>query len=310
MRLLLCGIILLATPAVHHAQQRMIIGTDVVCREGPDSAAPVVHAYRLGDRFGIRGDVDTTWFFDSWRTTRLKPNCWVYGPMTTPFTQERPATALIVMTDYVLQRAGKVRFEEYVAAENLLIGEFARALRSSGPLQYRRLLLVQKAEGARREQYALTDNAMATAWVLAHRDVLGDDPFSGAWDPLPAPYWKLYDTYKQEPWADDLAWTAAQLRSALDECYSDCILKALIVDGPLQYWIRLPAGRNIAKALELATDWAKYATGVACLDPARPVPREFQLIDQVRTSLAPVSAEGKRQLLAYLDQIETTCKKK
>lgn len=313
MRLLLCGIILVAAPVVSYAQQRMIITTEAGCRERPDTSAPVVYTYRLGQPFGIRTpsqDPDTTWLFDDWHVTRTKPNCWVESSVTTPFRRDHPEPALIVLADRMLKRADKVRFEEYVTAENLLVGPYAASLGSSGPLQYRRLLLVSKAADAMHAQYGVTENTLATAWALGHSDMLRHSPFSSNWYPLTAPYWSLYEVQRHEPWADDLAWTAAQLRPPLDECYSDCVLENLVVDGPLQYWIRIPEGKNIVSALELATERARYTVGVACLDPARPIPREFQLIDRIRGSLTKVRAEEKNALLAQLAQIEAACKKK
>jgi len=304
---------ILLAPRAGEAQQRMIVSTGAVCRARQDTSAPVVHAYRLGEIFGIRAQpagADTNWLFDSWHTTGLKPTCWLQKGLSTPFSRDNSEAALVVLADRMLQRSDKVRFEEYVGAENLLIGPHAPALASSGPLQYRRLLLVAKAADAMYVQYGVGPNELATSWALAHREFVRHSPFSSNWDALPEPYWQLFDSYKDSSWADDIAWTAAQLRGPADECYSDCVLRVGIIDGPLQYWTRLPSGKNVENALRLASGHAKHAVDVACYDSAKPVPHEFRLIESIRASLSKVDHKGKDELLDHLAQVEAICRKK
>jgi len=57
-------------------------------------------------------------------------------------------------------------------------------------------------------------------------------------------YWRLYDSYSQTAWADDLAQTAGLGQPYSENCSPQCLLSA-IFDGPLQYWSRLPNGAAI-----------------------------------------------------------------
>jgi hypothetical protein len=113
--------------------------------------------------------------------------------------------------------------------------------------------------------------------------------------------------YKDKPWADDAAWTAAQHTSPTDECYSDCVLKVKIIDGSMQYWTRLPNGKAIREALHRATLDAKYTADLDCDDknPTQPsLAVSAPLLNQIRSSLSRVIASEKLQLLDYLAQAE------
>ncbi len=95
-----------------------------------------------------------------------------------------------------------------------------------------------------------------------------------------------------------------------DECDSNCVLQQL-VDRPLQYWTRYPAGPHIADALSRGADRARVAADGACDHTSREiaeqtaVPRE-RLVE-IRGSLSKVANAGKQPILKSLDQIERKC---
>lgn len=127
-------------------------------------------------------------------------------------------------------------------------------------------------------------------------------------------YRKLYDKYKNEQWADELAWTASQHTPPTDECMSDCVLDAKIIQGPQQYWSRLPGGAHVKEALREAIEMAAYAAGMACYDRGlgsqekrSDSPVSPALLDSIRGSLGPVTVPEKRDLLVQLDEAERRC---
>lgn len=293
----------------------MVLAAEAPCHAQPTSESGIVRSYRLGDVIDIdsaaaRGGA--TWFAtETMYVSGLHPPCWIEGRVTTSYDRAHPETALDTLTAYVLRSATSVRFEDLVAAENLLLGPQAAALRRSALLQYRRLVIVAKANAA---LDVLRETPLEVAWVLAHRDFLAQDPFAAGSYPLAKPYWELYERFKTAPWADDLAWNAAQLTPPTDECYSDCVLTVGIVDGPMQYWTRLPKGNAIAAALQMAIGAAKQAAQLACFDrkdhpgsqSESPVPPD--MVEKIRSSLSAVTMPAKDQLLAVLSDAEAKCR--
>lgn len=305
---------------------RMVIGTHVVCRARPARSAAATHAFRLGDIVLAAKETHAdgaTWYFDPNDVTS-RSTCWLYGSMTTAFERSDPAPALLAMVDHLLQRKDHVTFEESVEADNLLTSDrsyshsastYAQTVVASGLLQFWRLSLIDRAVAGRDAgRDAVASNPLKAAWMASHRDLVRYFEPGARWYLGAEPYWDVYERFKDATWADELAWTAAQHTRPTDECYSDCVLQVRIIDGPLQYWTRLPNGRAIAIALERATSMAKYAAEMACYgrDAARaeresqsPVPRP--LLEQIRNSLANVTAPEKSALLGYLNDAERKC---
>jgi hypothetical protein len=294
-----------------HAQTRMIITTGAVCRAEPRISAAHVHTYQLGDLLNTIKEteaVDGTWYFDQWQVRGLSPSCWIYGPLTTEFMRSNPEAALVALMDHILQRPNEARFEDYVAAENLFSDKrFATVAKFSGLLQFRKLSIITQAISRNDARgHELEKDPLKKAWVLSHGDLVHYYDPDAEWYVFPESYWSLYEQYKQAPWAEDLAWAAAQLHIPGDECYADCLLGA--IDRTfLQYWTRYPRGYAIRQALVEATHTAEAAADVACFDKdtdySVPLPR----IEKLRGSLADVVAPEKTQLLDYLEQIERKC---
>ena len=282
---------------------RMVIGLDVVCRAAPNHSATVVHSYVLGD-FVLATresrEVEGYWYFDQGWVTGQSPTCWVYGPLTTEFVNSNPEPALVAVTDHVLQRKDQGRFEDYIAVDNLLTYDYSSVLASSGLLQFRRLSIIERAVSLPTvKRYLVVKDPLMRAWLLSHQDLLKFFEPDGAWFLQPETYWALYEKHKHEPWAEELAWAAAQVWVPSDECYANCALQK--VHRTFQhYWTRFPNGIWIHTAIEKAASMAKYGARVACED--LPVPRPF--FDEMRASLAGVTDPGKQELLESLNELE------
>jgi hypothetical protein len=317
-RLLGCTVIVLGLPRLARSQgseQRIVLEVETPCRDAPAADARVVRSYRVGQvvdvkQAALRGG--TTWYStETVYIAGVHPLCWMDGGTTASYDQSRPDAALDTLTARMVRPTAHLQFEDLVAVENLLIGPQASALARSGLLQFRRLLIIEKANAA---LDAMDPAPLEVAWLLAHREYLAQDPFAIASYALAKPYWQLFARYKTALWADDLAWHAAQLREPTDECYSDCVLKVGIIEGPMQYWSRLPHGHSIDAALSAGIKAATYATELACYDQSdRPKtksdsPMPPELLRRIRSSLSPVTADAKRRLLAILAEGEAKCR--
>jgi hypothetical protein len=291
--------------------ERMVIGTGVVCRDEPKTSAKAVHVYQLGDLIAASSestDGSGVWYFDEWHVSGQSPTCWIFGPLTTSFTPSNPVPALLAAVDHVLGRpSSEVRFEDYVAVENLL-GEsrFSGVTESSGILQLRRLTIIDRAVSQLNEvRLGIQKEPLKYFWIMSHSKLFTVG-FGDEWLILPGQYWRIYNMYKQEPWAEEAAWAAANAHIPADECYASCVLNNL-GDTYMLYWMYFPDGTHLNAALDKAAEAAKYAASVACYTPgdAYSVPRE--LLTEFRNSLQAAASAEKTPLLDYLNQIEAKC---
>jgi hypothetical protein len=284
-------------------ETRMVIGANAVCRAAPNPSASVVHSYLLGELVHSTRESreeGEDWYFDQWGESGQSSACWVYGPLTTEFVRSNPEPALMAVVDHILHRADSVRFEDYIAVDNLLTYDYPNALYSSGLLQFRRLSIIKRAVSLPTSTRRLVaKDPLMRAWFLSRRDLLTFFEPAGRWFLEPETYWDLYEKYKQAPWAEELAWAAAQLSVPRDECYADCVLK-VIHRTYQQYWTRFPHGASINEAIGKAAARAKYASQMVCYDV--PVTRPF--LDEMRASLAGVTAPGKHEILRSLNDLE------
>ena len=288
---------------------RMVIAAGAVCRAEPNPTAQTVHKYNLGDLIAVAKeapDGGMAWYFDQWHVSRESTSCWIYGPLTTEWRQSDEQAALLAAVDHTLDHPKEARFEDYVAVENLLT-QYSSVVASSGLLQFRKLTLIN--QGTSRDDAhgrQLNDQPLKKSWILSHGDLVFYFDPDDRWYLRPEPYWSLYEKYKQAPWAEDLAWAAAQVQIPSDECYAACVLDK-IDRTYLQYWTRYPKGSKISQALAEAVPLAKYAASLACSDPDQDFAVPRPVIEKVRNSLADVTAPGKPSLLKYVDDIEQKC---
>ena len=309
------GVLMAATVA--HAQRLsayMVLEPLAPCRVDPEAGARVIGSARLG--ITVWADRDTThdntqWYSAEAIVSEAGGRCWLDARSVIRVDGNRPGPALELLTERALDPKTPWAFADLVAAENVLIGPYRSALQRSGLLQFRRLLIIARANRVPSDG---AQDPLREAWVLAHSEYLADDPFGGGSYALSQPYWNLFEKFKKASWADELAWKAAQLTPPTDECYSECVLSFHILRGPVQYWRRLPRGTHVEEALTTAIASAKYATDLACYDrkttrgsrSESPVP--LDLTATIRNSLLRVTALEKRELLKYLKEAEDKCR--
>lgn len=290
---------------------RLILATGTTCHTLLERDSPIAARYHLGDVVGAsksaKGVGGRLWYFDSWHVTGISPSCWLPANATVPFSHDHPEPAFAAVADHVLARGDSASFETLVETENFLMapnpyaGAGQSPLATSGLLQFRRLVLIERASSLV-TAFHVQDAPLEHAWILAHRDFLRFAEPDAMWFVPNEHFWKLYDANAGAPWAEELAWYAAQRTPPSDECGADCFL-GMIAYGPQQYWTRLPNGRSIDKVLTLATRLTDEAiAGTGEEPPTRAA------IDGVRRSLARVGAPGKQAVLDRLAQLDRAVK--
>jgi hypothetical protein len=282
--------------SAQEARERMVIGTDVACRTEPNRHAAVRRVYRLGELIDAaqQTQTDGTIWYSGDR------GCWVFGELTVEIQRSSPEAALVAAADHALNRKNAT-FEELVAVDNLLTADlFGRnALASSGLLQYRQLEIFRRItldHGSKVRQ--ILREPLKNAWFLAHRDVIKPFEPDDAYFIQVEPYWALHDKYPNQPWSEELAWTAAQIFIPSDECYSDCVFDK-IERTYAEYWKRYPHGKFLNEAIQKAIPLATYAVQMSLYDtPPQP------LLQRLRRTLDNVSSPAKSPLLDLLGEAE------
>lgn len=300
-------------PASHAADSlRLIASTGATCHSFPDDEAPIATHYHLGDVVSASTSAQgqgVLWYFDAWRVKGISPTCWVRASATVPLEADHHDAAYAAIVDRLLAR-DTTSFETLVAVENLLVapnpysgaGMDRPPFEASGLLRYKRLLLIERAASLLRGM-TIADAPLKQAWVLAHGDILYYHDPSAMWFVANDKFWAVYDANRNAPWAGELASYAAQRNPPSgDECDADCYLW-MLTQGSQQYWMRLPNGPTIAKALTIATQFADDAIqGIGEGPPTRPA------LDTVRKSLTRVVAPEKQALLDRLVRLQRAVK--
>lgn len=313
-RAVLVGLLFLAVTVPAAGQQgRIVIGTNVACREAPDTSASVTVLYTLGDFVYPRTERrihNRVWYNDTARVPGApSPGCWIYGPLTTPWSDRE--RALLVAADHVLARTGPVPFEDYVAVDNLLSqttpgGHADTPLLESSPLlQLRRFQVLERAARAPGTgRRTVRRDPLKSAWFFANRDVLRYHEPAGGWMLSADVYWRLYERHQGTRWAEEIAWEAAQGAVLGDECDAGCVLDRM-TRTYARYWGAFPDGRWVDEAISRAHDHADYGTRAGC---AHSTAAEVAgLAERVRDSLRAVAVPGKEALLAVVRRLQGQC---
>ncbi len=309
------GLLLAQTPP----EGRMVIGTDVVCREEPDRSSPVVMGLGLGDDFAVQdsradSDREALWYAIDLGFGR---SCWVFGPLTIVFESYRnPDSALLAVAEHALQLGGDAGFERLVAVDNLLIERKLRSVRyfrapAEAPaiLQLRHMEVVDRAARTVGNSQTARRDPMRMAWVLAHSAVRYFEP-GGLYQVPGERYWELYERHAASADAELIAWTAAEAQVFADECYASCNLGAR-ARPYMRYWQAFPRGNYLVEALAMTSEYAERAAGFCVLVSTGHLAFDRDpiatLLDEFRVSLQDVSVPEKDELLDQLAEIEQTC---
>ncbi len=292
---------------------RVVVDTNVKC-EFPVTP-PIPYTVLLGMPIRVTQEIKeggNTWFVGY---PAMAPNsaCKITAASTAVFHKAEPDALLLTILDHVLAR-GDVTFDEFVAVENYLLDSDSRwksdagRSRVSGLLQFRWLQLLTgalKTEGFNAETPGGFSPALVESWRLNHGDLFEYFGPSGEWYVPTTHFWKIFESNKSAPWAEELVWYIAKLPVQHDECEDVCVLAGYVEQRVLQYWMHFPTGPHIADALAEAS---QQTQGVASGD-CESKDDEIKLVAEIRDSLSKVTNPTKQAILKSLAEIEQKCVK-
>ena len=299
------GTVAAAQPSV----SRIVIGTDVACRDEPHRDAPVVKGHQLGER--LRNVSRVTVDGEEWYGTDLQwpRGCWTYGPLTVELDFRDSAAGLLAVAEHALALADAADFDHLVAVDNLLVAPWVRRLSPGAVppmLALRHLQVVARAASRVRVNYRWALEPLQLAWVIGKFDVLEGPEIIGRFQVPASVYWELYERYADAPEAEILAWAAAQAPTRTDECGSTCILW-LVERSVMRYWVAFPEGSYIVEALDRGAERLADASRDCVLYPSLTGPGIEEDIAQIRSSLDAITVSAKEVLLTHLDALDDWC---
>ena len=239
--------------------------------------------------------------------------CKVPAAETAVFHKAEPDALVLTILDHILARAD-VTFDEFVAVENYLLDSDpkwkseAGRKQVSGLLRFRWLQLLSRAlktEGFNSPTPGGFSPPLVESWRINHGDLLEIFGPSGDWYVPITHLWKVFESNKTAPWAEELVWYVANLPVQHDECEDVCVLAGYIEQRVLQYWTHFPTGPHIVEAL---THASQQIQGVASGD-CESKDDEIKLVAEIRRSLSKVTNPAKRAILNSLAEIEHKCAK-
>lgn len=302
----------LSSPA-QQREERIVIGTNVACREQPTRSAKVLGTLDLPGLVWVEEEQPSGAEGGSWlRVRSFSPEvvCWVAEALTTPYERERPEEVLLTIADHFVASSEGRPLEDFVRVDNLFAQEWAGYghheidFESSPILSLRRLELLSAAMRATSRREVLPD-PFKHAWILSHGRTLRSFEPSGTWVVDHDAFWALHDRFENTSMADELAWAAARQPVYHDcEDSGDCYL-GRITRSLSRYWQSYPNGRFIEEALGMAVEYAEITA--RCREEDWPVFSTREGIESVRRTLSGVPEAKKAKLLGVLSRAEADC---
>lgn len=282
---------------------RVVVETGVTCEVLPGVKVSIPVGMPMRSATELHEDGET--FYAGYPVMAPNSRCRVSGRATDVWHVAEPDRLLLAILDHALAKK-EATFDDLVSAENYLISADARWRNQagrdqiSGLLQFRWLQLISRAislEGFNEEI------PLVESWILSKGELLDKFPPTEEWS-VPTPYfWRLYDSSRTAPWAEELAWFVARLPVQHDECETTCILGGYIKARSLQYWTRFPSGPHISEALAQASSHLRQ------VDPAICSKDDLKLLADIRDSLSNVTHPTKYEILKSLADLERACPK-
>jgi hypothetical protein len=296
-------------------QVRVVIASNVACRDQPGRSSPSARRFDVGDRIlprerqEVSGEV---WYLDTWHARRGFPGCWILEGLTSGWSDRE--SALLAAADRILSRTDEVPFEEFVAVDNFLLRTLlppqlghadTKVIDHSPLLQLRRLQILYHAGNLpSADRLGAEKDPLMAAWFLHNGDVLRYHEPAGRWVVTADTFWALYERHRDSEWAEEMAWAAARGAVVGDECDGPCILRRLLRTVG-RYWEEFPAGQWVGEAIERAERAAERGARMGCWHSS--VDQATEATRDLRVSLEQIDPTRTEQLLAIVGELERQC---
>lgn len=292
--------------------QRIVVGTQVVCRSDPARNADKIGELRFASTVSVEDRRSAEETSDEWLFVRahyLLAPCWVLETLTARKGPD-PAADLLTIVDHMLATSEGRPLADFVEAEILFTqgwvgyGSDRVDVDASPLLSLRRLELLGKAVGTTRRR-EMEDYPFQRAWILSHGTTLRYFEPGGMWFVRREEYDGLYERFSETNYADELAWAAAR-QPRYDDCEggADCYLTRPI-QSVARYWVRFPAGRFVSESISLAVRQLQPLR--SCDRPPTARAGTEKRLRELRDSLEAVEEAEKEPVLTLLREFERGC---
>lgn len=304
--------LLVGTVGPSQVQERVVLGTNVSCRQEPSRSAEKLGVLEVGDLIMDVSDSRRS-TSDDWvlvQAVTLNESCWVYAGLTASQDRRRPAEALLAIADHMLSSKAWRDLADYVKVDNffrqgyVVSSVYAVDVADSPLLSLRRLELLSLALSSSAPR-RLRRDPFQHAWILSFGSIVRYFEPGGRWIVTREAYLDLYERFAATRWSEELAWAAAR-QPRYDDCEgsTDCLLGRILESGAI-YWALYPRGRFISEALARAL--AQVQSAAQCGEITLREPASLRRLDEVRRSIAEIQAVEKEELIALLLEIERGC---
>ncbi len=218
--LLLC----LGLPASADGQYA-ILGRQVACRDAPSLSAEVVARLDVADLVEPASEPSES---QDWIHVSIdgEDDCFIFSKLLTPFDPGEPERALAAIVKSTNRLTGRMPFGRMAKVHGLFEKKW-QGVQIEGSLEMELLellVLVQTTESIGWYDRRRPD---VTEWYKRSGPPVYYFEPGGIFAVRPEAFWSLHEKYAYHPWADSVAWIAAQ-----QPAYHDC-------EGSLECWMRV-----------------------------------------------------------------------
>lgn len=179
---------------------------------------------------------------------------WVFGTLTTPYTEENHPQVLAQVIQKRLERARLPLSEVQESMEICAYtARFLGVSEEAGQLEFARLRLLQKGL----DQLWRAPPGSET-WRQAQSEAIYHHESAGQWFVKPEKWWALFGTFQDQPIAETIAWTAATAQTP-GECegWPPCMMDR--ANGTtLRYLTHFPNGTRAGEAWNDVDQMLRY----------------------------------------------------
>jgi hypothetical protein len=239
-----------SAPLSAQADSAFVAANGAACRAAPSLEAPVASRLMMGD-VGEQLDTSSGWT----QFTRPEGPCWISESLLLPYRTDQQSQALIDAARRMMERQPRPGAADFASLQRLVETQMEADGDNASPLlQLTRLRLLDAAGLPDRE---ITDYAYQT-------EIMRYFESGGRWEVRREVYQALYERYRDDPAADELAWEYLRFAGS-GECEDDpnCWLDRVERSYGL-YWQQFPDGPYVAEALARGQRTLEIVEEYAC----------------------------------------------
>ena len=226
--------------------QHAVLGSQVACRDAPSDAGAVVTRLDVGNLVKPAAAPSDA---EDWIqiVSDGERSCFMPARLPTPFDPEAPELALKAIVSSTDTLTGRLRFVHMINVSSLFENRWQDIrVEGSMEMEWLQLLVLERTMNAipRLEQ----ERPAVLQWLDRNQPTVFVSEFDGGLAIHAGAYWYVHDKYAPHPWADSIAWLAAQ-RPVNHDCAGSLPCWLFVLSHELGYIQRYPTGAFVPEAL-------------------------------------------------------------